>query len=220
MKYLTLLILLLSISNPVHSEEIRYISDRVKIPLRSGETLQHRIRLFLNSGVAVTLIGISDEKQWSLIRTKKGTEGWVQSKYLSSTPSGRDLYVTANERAIELEKRNSALSQQLVELKDKLQQTEKNVSSLSVENQKLNKELSQIKEISANAIQLNSDNLQLSEQYQLLKNEVEVLNTDNKHLIDQQQNDSFLNGAFAVLIGVMITLLVPRFWPQKGTDWA
>jgi SH3 domain protein len=28
-----------------------------------------------------------------------------------------------------------------------------------------------------------------------------------------------MNGAFAVLIGVMITLMVPRLWPKKSSEW-
>ena len=119
-----------------------------------------------------------------------------------------------------MESKNAALKKQLADIMNKQSTTQKKLTDLTSSNNQVSKELENIKAISASAIQLNEDNQRLLEENQMLKNEVEVLSTDNQRLNDNQENDAFLNGAFAVLIGVMITLIVPRAWPKKSTDWA
>jgi len=166
MKSLALFLVLLATSNHLHSEEIRYIRDQLYVPLRSGQTMQHRIvHKGLVSGTAVTIEETSEDDKYSLVRTKRGTEGWIQTQYLSAEPAGRDLYKTANEKLGKVQQQNTLLSQQLNTLKTKDKQSQKKLSSLLSEGDKLGKELSSIKDISANAIQLNSDNKISDKQY-------------------------------------------------------
>ena len=49
----------------------------------------------------------------------------------------------------------------------------------------------------------------------MLRSQIEVLEADNQRLQDQLDSEAFMNGAFAVLLGVLITLLVPRLWPKR-----
>lgn len=174
----------------------------------------------LVSGTALTVLDTSADKEYTLVRTRGGTEGWIQTQYLSDQPAGRDLLKVANRTIAKLEEQNSNTSKQLAALKSQDQKNQQQLSALSKTNSSVSTELSKIKAISANAVQLNMDNQRLLEENQMLINKVEILNTDNKRLVDKQESDAFLNGAFAVLIGVMITLLVPRLWPKKSTDWA
>lgn len=223
MKSIVLLLVLLAISSHLSSEEIRYIRDELYVPLRSGQTMQHRIvHKGLVSGTSVILLETSegDPESYSLVRTRRGIEGWIQTQYLSPLPAGRDLYKAASEKLSQLQQQHNALKQQLSALQNKDRQAQKKLSTLTDESTKLNREVEEIKAISANTIAINSDNQRLSEENQMLKNEVDILNTNNQRLNDAKDNDAFLNGAFAVLIGVMITLLVPRLWPRKSTDWA
>ena len=77
----------------------------------------------------------------------------------------------------------------------------------------------ELKRISANAIKLDSDNRRLLESNQMLSSEVDVLKTDNARLRENKENEFFLNGAFAVLIGVMIALIAPRLMPKRRSEW-
>jgi SH3 domain protein len=217
----TLLLLLLAFSSQLCIAETVYIRDQLHVPMRSGTTLQHRIvHKGLVSGTALTVIETSKDKKYSHVRTKGGTEGWIQTQYLSNEPAGRDLVKTANIAIAKLKQENSQLNQQLNEVKSNQEATQIQLTDLISNNNQANQELNDIKVISANAIQLNSDNNMLLEKNQKLKNEVNVLSTEKQRLTDNHESDAFLNGAFAVLIGVMITLLVPRAWPKKSTDWA
>ncbi len=221
MKSVVFFVLLITVSNDIYSQEIRYIRDILFIPLRSGQTTQHRIvHKGLVSGTRLTIIEKSEDGNYSHVRTDNGKEGWLQTQYLSDEQSGRSLYEQSLISIAKLEESNDALTQEVQTNRTEKDAALKQLATLSEESTKMDIELQQIKNISANAIRLNSDNQQLMEDNQKLKNNLDVLSSDNKRLQDDDSNDAFLNGAFAVLIGVMITLIVPRLWPSKNTEWA
>jgi SH3 domain protein len=220
-KKILLLLVLITASSELFSQQQRYIRDELLVPLRSGQGSQYRIvHKGLISGTAVTVLETNDDKSYSRVKTRRGTEGWIQSQYLSDQPAGRDLLKIANKNIAKLEEGNKQLKQQLQETEQQERSASKQLTDITERNNSTSKELDDIKALSANAIQLNADNQRILEENQMLINKVEVLSTDNQRLNDNNDSDSFLNGAFAVLIGVMITLMVPRLWPKKSTDWA
>lgn len=221
MKLIALALILLSVSSELHSQEIRYIRDQLWVPLRSGPSAQHRIvHKGLISGTQMTVLSTNDDKTYSQIRTRNGTEGWIQTQYLSEEADARSMLAGARATADKLRQQNASLKKELATYREKNAQAKTQLSGLSSQSSELARELEQIKTVSANAIQLNADNQRLLEETQRLRNEVDVLVTDNQRLNDEKDNDAFLNGAFAVLIGVMIALIVPRLRPKKATDWA
>ncbi len=204
----------------VASADTRYISDRIHVPLRSGESIRHRIvHRGLPSGTRLELISENEETGYSKVKTKSGLEGYIQTQYLVSEPVARIQLIGARKELAALKSRNNALEDKLKAVQASDENTELKVQQLQEENQSLSEELAKIKRISANAVKLNSDNKTLIESNQRLKDQVDVLKTDNARLRSQYENDEFLNGAFAVVIGVLITLLVPRLWPKRKSEW-
>lgn len=215
------LTLLTALSLPAAvSAETRYISDRIHVPLRSGESIRHRIvHRGLPSGTKLELVSESEETGYSKVRTNSGLEGYIQTQYLVSKPVARIQLIGAKKELAAIKSRNDALEEKLKAAQASDENTELKVQQLQAENSELSKELEKIKRISANAVKLNSDNKTLVESNQRLKDQVDVLKTDNARLRSQYENDEFLNGAFAVVIGVLITLLVPRLWPKRKSEW-
>jgi SH3 domain protein len=86
----------------------------------------------------------------------------------------------------------------------------------------VNDELSQLKQISGKAVQLDADNRRLVVSSEQLRSELDTLEAENQRLQDKVSSEDFLNGALAVLLGVIITLVVPRLWPKrrKSSSWA
>jgi SH3 domain protein len=203
------------------AQETRYIRDVIYVPLRSGQSTQHRIvHKGLVSGTPLTELEVNKDSGYSRVTTAGGNEGWIQTQYLSAEPAARNVLKKANFTIEKLRKETSALNQKLSQLKKQDKSSNSSIAQLSGENKKIGLELNKIKSISANAIKINSDNNRLLEENQDLKNQLDIVSADNQRLSDDSESDSFLNGAFAVLIGVMITLAVPRLWPKKTTDWA
>ena len=220
MKHIALLLVLLTSSSLLHSEEIRYVNDVLVIQLRTGPSFNHRNFKGLISGTKLTLLEMDEEQKWSHVRLGNGEEGWVPAQYLSDQPAARNQLQSATRENEQLRQQNSELKQQLAELSEQEQQARTKLEQLTGQSQQLSSELSQVKSISANSLQLNSDNKRLLQENQALKNEVDVLSTDNKRLNDARKSDNFMNGAFAVVIGVFITLMVAMLWPKKRNEWA
>ena len=217
-KRIIILLFVLGTSSELYSAETRYIRDELYVPLRSGQTTQYRIvHKGLVSGTALVVLEKSEDEKYSFVRTPRGIEGWLQTQYLSDSPAGRDLARVANRQLADLQKRYDELNKQVKLLSSEQKSAKQQFSVLASDSSETSKELERIKAISANAIQLNEDNQRLLEENQMLKKEVVLSTTDNQRLTDNEENDAFLNGALAVLLGVMITLIVPRAWPKKST---
>jgi len=110
--------------------QTRYISEEFEVPMRSGQSGEHRIIALIPSGRAVELVSPGDE--WSMVRLPGGREGWVLTRYLSDKmPSAMQL-----ER---LERRHAEIVQQH-------QALQTNASKLAAENSRLSNDLNQTKE--------------------------------------------------------------------------
>ena len=86
----------------------------------------------------------------------------------------------------------------------------------------LGEELTQLKQISGKAVQLDEDNRRLVVSSEQLRSQQDMLEAENQRLRDNVESEDFINGALAVLLGVIITLVVPRLWPKrrKSSSWA
>tara|TARA_R110001592_G_scaffold82782_2_gene245087 strand:- start:555 stop:1271 length:717 start_codon:yes stop_codon:yes gene_type:complete len=200
--------------------ETRYISDKIYVPLRVGDGSKYRIiHRGLPSGEKLELISSNEDSGYSKVRTDKGVEGWLPSHYLKSSPAARSQLEASNKQISELTTANKDLREQLQNTTQNSQETNSVVEELQLENTSLADELENIKRISANSIKLDDDNRRLLESNQMLSSEVDVLKTDNARLRENKDNEFFLNGAFAVLIGVMVALIVPRMMPKRRSDW-
>jgi SH3 domain protein len=83
-------------------------------------------------------------------------------------------------------------------------------------------ELYRLKQVSGKAEQLDIDNRRLVESAENLRSEVEMLRAENLRLQDKVESEDFMNGALAVLLGVVIALVAPRLVPKrrKSSSWA
>jgi SH3 domain protein len=196
--------------------ETRYITDEIHVPLHVGKGSNYRIiHSGIPSGERLDLISSDKDSGYSKVRTDKGAEGWLPSHYLQSSPAARQQLKASTKQAGELTTANKALREQL----QNSPKTNSISKELQLANTSLTDELEHIKRISGTSIKLDDDNRRLLESNQMLSSEVDVLKTDNARLRGNKDNEFFLNGAFAVLIGVMVTLITPRLMPKRRSDW-
>lgn len=200
--------------------DVRYITDRLYVPLRSGKSASHRIlHKGLPSGTAVSVLETDDESGYSLIRTRRGLEGWILSRYLDRDPVAEIKLAEATARVKSLEEENSKLKRAFSNAAGASKEAKSTVSELEAENVRLTEELEEIKRISANAIRMEREYQALSEAHQMVKDKVDVLETENSRLRENHENEAFLNGAFAVILGVLVAIVLPRLRPRKRSEW-
>jgi SH3 domain protein len=118
------LLLLMCLFSPSAYGETMYVSDMLKLTLRTGPSIENKILAVIDSGQMMEVVEFGDE--WSRVQLPNGKEGWVLSRYLTSDE-------TSNIKLERLEAKHKNLMVQAAEL------LEEN-NRLQAENQKLNTE--------------------------------------------------------------------------------
>jgi len=221
----TLLLLLTSLlfAAAAQAQDTRYVSDKQFIPLRSGAGNNYRIiHRGIPSGTRLKVTGSSEDGVWAQITTDGGTSGWIRSQYLMKEVPAQNKLDAAIRRADEAAKQSTVLAQEVEALKTERVELLNQINSSDSELGGVSQELAQLKKISGNAVQLDVDNRRLLQETEDLRSNVETLESENQRLLDKLESEDFLNGALAVLLGVIITLVVPRLWPKrrKSSSWA
>lgn len=203
--------------------DTRYVSDKQFIPLRSGPGSNYRItHRGIPSGTQLEVSKTSENGEYAEITTVKGTQGWIRTQYLMTELPAQNKVDAAERKAASLAEQNrniraesKALKQERAELLTQVKNTSGSLDSTT-------EELAQLKAISGKAVQLNTDNSRLVLESEELRSEVETLEAENQRLQDKLESEAFMDGAIAVLLGVIIALVVPRLWPtrRKNSSWA
>lgn len=216
---LTALILLLIISIPSLAQT-RYVSDELLINLRTGAGDQYRITKILRSGTRMTVLEESENGEWVRVQTQAGDEGWVRSQYLQSEPIARQRLAQAEARIAELSNRGESVGSENAQLRQENQQLKSELQAAQAEASRLSRELEELKQISANAVNLNRANQELMEERRLLQTEIDVLKAETERLADDSRQTWFLYGALAVGLGVVITLILQSLRSRRRySEW-
>jgi SH3 domain protein len=217
------LLLFLLLSAVAQAKDIRYVSDKQFVPLRSGAGNDYRItHRGIPSGTRLTVARTSSDKVWSEITTDRGTTGWIRTQYLMQDVPAQTKVDAAISRAEKATQKSAALATELETLQAERVGLVNQLSSNDSELGTVSEELTQLKQISGKAVQLDVDNRRLVVDTENLRSEVEVLKAENLRLQDKLESENFLNGALAVLLGVIIALVAPRLVPKrrKSSSWA
>lgn len=214
---------LLSLAGAAQAQNTRYVSDKQYVPLRSGPGNEYRIvHRGIPSGTQMTVSRSSSDGEWSEITTARGTTGWIRSQYLmKDTPAALKLE-SALERAEKAVAKSAQLEAKFAALQQERSTLSGEITRSTAELDAVSRELTQLKQVSGKAVQLDADNRRLIEETVNLRSEVEMLESENQRLQDKLRNEDFINGALAVLLGVILALIVPRLVPKKrsSSSWA
>ncbi|MFN2288406.1 MAG: TIGR04211 family SH3 domain-containing protein [Chromatocurvus sp.] len=199
-----------------------YVSDEVFIVLHAGPGTNYRWIAKLNPGDTLTAAGTAEDGEWTEVTTPAGTTGWVSSEFLSVDRPAQAQLPAVERRLTAVESRNAELRASLNAASEAREENEKLATTTQSELADTTAELAALKKTSSRAIQLDTDNRRLAEEVETLRSEVDMLQADNQRLSEKLRSGAFLDGALAVLLGVGITLVVPRLWPRRrsSSSWA
>ena len=217
------MLLTLLLVSAAQAQDVRYVSDKQFVPLRSGAGSDYRIvHRGIPSGTRLKVARTSDNGEWAEITTDRGTNGWIRTQYLMEELPAQNKVDAAEKRATEATAQSASLSNKLKALQAQRAELEGQLDSNDSELGSVTEQLAQLKKISGNAVQLDTDNRRLVLEAENLRSELEMLKSESQRLQDKLDSEEFFNGALAVLLGVIITLVVPRLWPKrrKSSSWA
>jgi len=226
LKFALSLLLLVGLLGPhtgVLAQDIQYISDKQYIPVRRGAGNEFKIiHRGLPTGTRLKVSKLSENGEWAEITTDDGTSGWIRAQYLMKEVPAQQRLDELTRKAQQAGGLTEALQQEVATLETERDSLLGKVAEYEVQLGEVNDELSQLKQISGKAVQLDTDNRRLVVSSEQLRSQLDTLEAENQRLQDKVDSEDFLNGALAVLLGVIITLVVPRLWPKrrKSSSWA
>jgi len=212
------LFVLLITSTSVSAKTV-YVTDTINFTLRSSESNRSKILKMLPSGTPLTVIEEDKESGYSKVRTG-GTEGYILTRHTTSKPISRWYLNKANEQLQELQKENKLINEELQQLKGNNNNALDSNQSLTQERDHLSKELNDLKQTAANAVQLKHQRDQLQERVISVERELQQLKRENQALEDSTNQDWFLYGGILSLFGVLLGFILPKMsWRRKTSNW-
>ena len=198
------------------AQETQYVSDKVLVPVRSGAGADYRIvNRGLPSGTALLVFAESDDGEWAEIETRGGTRGWIPSQYLQQEPPAalliNDLRVELEQARAERDRVVSQLNQSSTEVDE----ADETIIGLTTTLERTQAELTEIKRVSAAALDLDLMNQQLVAELESGRSSADLLRLENVRLMERIANNQMMDGALAVLLGVILAVVAPRLWPRK-----
>lgn len=220
LRRLMLCLLLLTVA--AQAQETRYISDEVFVVLHAGPGSNYRWLGKLIPGTALVEQRRSTDGNWAEVRTSRGTVGWVQAEYLASEAPAQVRLPRVARQLEETEQESAALRSELETLRGERSELESALAESQAELQRVTEELAQLRQISGSAVETAEQNRRLVEESESMRLSIDTLEADNQRLNDRLQSSTLIDGALAVLLGVIITLVVPRLWPRRrsSSSWA
>ena len=182
--------------------ESMYVTDLLKLTLRSGPSTEHKILSVVESGYQVEMLEPGED--WSLVRIADGKEGYVLTRYLVPEP-------THNVRLEKLQTKHKALVQQaatLLEENTRFRNESKKLKATSDRNEKALKKLhtdyDKLKAGSADYIELKGKYKTVSGQLAEQTKRAAALDEDLRAIEINQYIKWFLAGSGVLLVGFIV----------------
>lgn len=213
-------LLTLSASSDVLAADTRYITDQLRVPLRSGKGNQFRILdAGVPSGTRLALLEDDPDGGWARVRTPDGEEGWMRRQYLVSEPVA----------AIKLKQAQASLerfeSMDLGSEVRRLEEENRNLNTALAEQKQKSEELSsnlkELQTLSADAVALNQRHQKLLHQHELLKQEQTMAQAEIQRLSGSDTQKWYMYGALSVGLGAILAMIAPHLRPRRRrSEWA
>ncbi len=199
---------------------VRYVSDQLTIPMRSGPTSQNRIIKFLPSGTMLTVLGASDDGNYLNVENETGKQGWVEVKRLMDHPAARQRIVAVNKKLALAYQSINQLKKDIAGLKQHQQQTETQYKTLKSKKKSLQGKYDDLRVTASSSIILSRSNKQLQSELDQAQSSESAMEKENQRLRDNVMQNWFLIGAGVSLGSLILGLLLTRInWKRKRNSW-
>ena len=215
----TLILVGLVVSMPVQAKT-SYVSDELKVPMRSGASNGHRIIKFIRSGTALTVLGASDDNKFIEVEIAGGKTGWVESQNVMDVPSGRDRLVSVNKKLSKSREQVKELKGTVAELKSEVRTLKKEKGGLQSERTNLSNSLEDLKITAANPLTLSKKNKQLKKDLSKVEAKAAMLEKDNQQLRSNVMQEWFMIGGAVAIGSLILGIILTRInWRRKRDNW-
>jgi SH3 domain protein len=185
-----------------------YVTDELKLTLRSGPSMENRILSIIETGQSMEVLEPGTE--WSRVRMADGKEGWVLTRYLTDKPTSSILLSNLQKKYDSMSSQFETFKQENIQLK---QDNEKLRSELSTREEalaKITEDYNTLKADSAEYIDLKSKYEEASSQLAQKSQRLESLEQELTKLELNQYIKWFIAGSGVLLVGFVIGFSTKR----------
>lgn len=166
--YALFILFIIIICTPSAQAESMYVTDILKVTLRTGPSLNNKIIKMVESGQKIEVMEPGQE--WSLVRLDDGMEGWILNRYMISDQTNKIKLVKLESKYSRLKAKSSSIIKENAELKTENQKLGSDLSDTKKELEKIRNNYESLKADSAEFLALQSNfekaSNQLTEQTQ------------------------------------------------------
>ncbi len=206
-------------SSPLLAKTV-YVTDHIKFTIRSSENNRSKILKMVPSGTPLTVINENKGSGYTKVKTASGTVGYILSRHIQDKPISRWYLNKANKQLEALKQENEQIKQELQVLKSDHSGAQNTMQTLTAERDQLSRELNELRQTAANAVQLKHQRDQLQERVISVERELQQVKRENQALEDSANQDWFLYGGILSLFGVILGFILPKLsWRRKTSNW-
>lgn len=204
------------------AKNIQYVSDELTIPMRSGVTNAHKILRFLNSGEAIEIVELTEDKKHALVATvdDSAKTGWVETNLLMLNRSAREQLVRAKKKMQAIKEQQAALKKQLVASQTQNTELENTQTQLQNKIKNLQNMLSRLRKNASDPIRIADENEQLKQQLADAEAKTAELTEENIILGDENIKSWFLIGGAVSMGSLIFGIILTRIRWKKSDRWA
>ena len=189
-----------------------YVTDSLRITLRTGPSVDNKIITMLPSGQVVEILETSGE--WSRVQILEGDEitqeGWVLSRFLMTRLPGE---VRANAFSEE----NSRLKEKLTSVEKELSETTRlsrelagKLKNTSAALAKVEKDFKSLKRGAADYLALRTKHESVRSELETSRKNLRKVTRENEELRSSQRIKWFITGASVVVFGLIFGLILGK----------
>ena len=168
-------------------------------------------------GAKLEILESDPDNGYTKVRTTGGTEGWVLSRYLMREPAARVQLESLSSELTNTTTKGNNIRSQVDAIKHQLDHAAKRVATLERENKKLRNELTEIKQVAANTLAIDTQNKELHQRLTNVESQKNILLQENIEFSKRKERDWFVAGALVLFAGMVLGLVLTRIrWRKRS----
>jgi len=188
----------------------RYVTDELRISVRTGAGNQFRIVEVIDSGTQLDTGQESGE--WIQVETPEGNSGWVRQQYLTAEPIAAARLEDTRAELDQARSRIDALEDELAEAQADAREARSRIETLADDKAELERRLADAEE----GLQLSDENERLRQQLSELNSRVTTLQEQAQRLRDRERREWFMIGGGVLFGGILFGIIVTRIpWRRR-----
>ena len=202
MKKVTFIGICLFLFCSISQAETLYISDFLRITMRTGPGIDHKIIEMIKSGQTVTVLEQGPE--WTKILLPTGKEGWVLNRFLTPKPPSGLLLKKLEEKHAELSLQITTLIDENKRLRNENQRLDAELKTSSRNLKKVTDSYQKLKSGSAEYLDVKSRYEMMVVQLDQQKKKTQDIEKELESIRFHKNIRWFLSGAVVLIIGFLI----------------